>query len=73
MPRFTLYNSDSTGGDDVREKVQAAGGKVIAAQPGLALVDATEQVAVKLRKALPGWRITGETKANISPPRPKVP
>ena len=73
MPRFTLYCGESAPVTDATEQVRSAGARMIAARPGLALIEATEQAAQQLRRTLPDWKITEETTARIPKPRPKMP
>lgn len=73
MPRFTLYRDESAPERDATEQILLTGAKVIAARPGLALIEATEEIADTLRSRLKHWRVTKETRAKQSPPRPKIP
>lgn len=72
MPRYTLYRGESAPEQDATEQIRSVGAHVIAARPGLALIEATEEVAAQLRARLKNWRVTIESHASQSPPRPKV-
>jgi hypothetical protein len=72
VPRFTIYRADAEHDErDVAEAARAAGARVIAVKPGLALIDASDRAVAKLRSALPEWRITEEHTAKIPKPRVK--
>ena len=69
-----MYRADAEHDDrDVAEEVRAAGARVIAVKPGLALIDASDRAVARLRSALPEWRITEERTAKLPKPRVKGP
>jgi hypothetical protein len=72
MPRFTLYRGEAAPEQDATDEIRSAGAQVIAARPGLALIEATEEMAESLRTRLKDWRVTKESHAKQNPPRPKV-
>lgn len=71
MPRFTLY-CESAPEEDATEQIRSAGAQILATRPGLALIEATDEVAERLRRRLNNWRVTKETHANQNPPHPKI-
>ena len=73
MARFTLYRSGAAEVADVTETIRAAGARVIAAKPGLALIETTDAVAAQLREVLTDWKVTKEVSAKIPKVRPKLP
>lgn len=72
MPRFTLYCGEAAPEQDATEQIRSEGAEVLAARPGLALIEATEEVAERLRARLKDWRVTRESHANQNPPRPNI-
>lgn len=73
MARFTLYRSTAGPTDDITEVIRTAGARVIAARPGLALIEASDAVAEVLRRSLSDWIVTKEVSAKIPRPRPDLP
>ena len=73
MARFTLYRGESAQIADATELIRSAGARVIAAKPGLALIESTDAVADQLREVLHDWKVTREVTAKIPKPRPKLP
>ena len=73
MPRFTIYRSDVKTPPDVTEQVRLAGGRVVAARPGLTLIEASDETVRQLRTKLPEWTISSEKTAKMPKPRPKLP
>ncbi len=73
MARFTLYCGDAAKITDATEAIRSAGARVIAAKPGLALIEATDAIAEKLREQLSDWKVTKESTAKIPSPRPMLP
>lgn len=69
MGRFTLYRSDADPTEDILEVVRTAGARVIAARPGLALIEASDAVAEQLRETLTDWIVSREVSAR--PPKPR--
>lgn len=72
MPRFTLYRGESSPEHDATEHIRSVGAQVIVARPGLVLIEATDEVAERLRGRLKSWRVTKEIQAKQNPPRPKI-
>ena len=73
MPRFTLYRSETAKISDATEQIRSVGARLIAARPGLALIETSDEIADQLQHSLNGWRISKEVTAKIAPPRPQIP
>lgn len=73
MARFTLYCSDAAKITDATEAIRSTGARVIAAKPGLALIETTDAIAEQLRDMLSDWKVTKESTAKIPSPRPIIP
>ena len=73
MARFTLYRGSSAQISDATELIRSAGARVIAAKPGLALIETTDAVAEQLQESLHDWKVTREVTAKIPKLRPKLP
>ena len=73
MSRYTLYRGDAAPMTDITETLRVFGARVIAARPGLALIDTTEAVAAQLREALGDWKVTKEVTADVPALRSKMP
>lgn len=73
MARFTLYCGDAAKTTDATEAIRSAGARVIAAKPGLALIETTDAIAEQLREVLSDWKVTKESTAKIPSPRPTIP
>jgi hypothetical protein len=73
MARFTLYRGAAAQIADATDLIRSAGARVIAAKPGLALIESTDAVAEQLRELLHDWKVTREVTAKIPKVRPKLP
>ena len=70
---FRFYRSDAAQITDATESIRAAGARVIAAKPGLALIETTDAVAAQLSDMLRDWKVTKEINSEIPKLRPKLP
>ena len=57
MARFTLYCGDAAKTTDATEAIRSASARVIAAKPGLALIETTDAIAEQLREVLSDWGV----------------
>ena len=73
MPRYTLFRSEAAETDEgaVETFRNDARVHVLAEQPGMLLLETTEEVAQEWRPRLQ-WKLQLERRAKIPDPRPKL-